>query len=107
MTLCTEVFKVWQTVQTDRLQFLYGDLAVAILIKQLQYGVDNVICLLRVLNLVLQVVTRSISTLVRSDMRTHLGLLLRIDMMDTVYGFDLFPVPKAVTNVPVRVCTKF
>ena len=53
MTLSTEILEVRQAVQTQSLQFIHVNFAVVVLVHELKNGVDDVISLLLMLNVVL------------------------------------------------------
>ena len=54
VSLCAEVIKVGQTVQSDGLQLFWGNFTIPVAIDSLQDGVDDVICFVLVLDVILR-----------------------------------------------------
>ena len=61
VSLCTEVLKVWQAIQSYSLQLVQVDFSVAVLIHEVENSVDDVVRLLLVLTVVLRVQSESMS----------------------------------------------
>lgn len=53
MSLCAEILKVWQPIQTHSLQLVRINFGVTILVHQLEYCVHDMIRLLLVFDIVL------------------------------------------------------
>ena len=53
VTLCTKAIEIWQTAQPNFLQLFRGNNRIPIQVELLENGINNMVCFLLVLNLVL------------------------------------------------------
>jgi hypothetical protein len=79
MSLRSHALIARQRSNPRRLQFRHRDLPVLVRVEYSEHGVDDIVRLILVLDVVLR-------------------LLLCVDMVHTVHGFDLFAVPEAVPD---------
>ena len=98
MALSAELVKAGQPVEADGLELVKRDSPISVLVKALEHRADNVLGLLLVFNVILRAYPE-LSTRAENAgvIETHLGLLLRIEVVNTIDGLNLLLVPPVVT----------
>jgi hypothetical protein len=96
MSFGTHLIKTRESFVSEFRELRQCDLAIFVLVHEIQDSLCDVVCLLLVLDIILHGNNMSMSSVQLGGNGTHFGLLLRVDMMNTVYSFYFFPVPNAV-----------
>ena len=107
VSLCAELVETGETVKTNSFELVQSDSLVPVRVQALEDGVDNVVGLLLVFNVILRAYPE-LSTRAESagELGTHLGLLLGINVMDTVNSLNLLLVPAVIATASVGAGSK-
>ena len=107
MALSAELVKAGQPVEADGLELVKRDSPISVLVQAFKHRADNVLGLLLVFNVILRAYPE-LSTRAESagGLGTHLGLLLGINVMDTVNSLNLLLVPAIIATASVGAGSK-
>lgn len=98
MPLGTDVIKRRKAFEPSFFEFLGGHLSIPILVHQLQDGVDDIVRLFLVFDLVLKRRAGGCGLHQKQGQEgAYLGFLLRINVVNAVNGFYLFAVPYPIS----------
>lgn len=105
VTLHAHDFEVGQPIQAHRLQLVEGYDTIPVLVETLQYRLDDELGLSGMLDFILPG-TPGLSTRAMhgNTLTTHLGLLLRVHVVDAIHRLNFFLVPTAIAGADVGRC---